>query len=185
MVDHEQTMPDLVERLEPARIERLRQIAEAVPVHGKWYTANELRKHRAMQPEDGAFIAECDPPTVLALLAEITRLRTELASTQKQLGECSGGYQTLERELASEREHGKRLSFVVNEQEERNNALRARVETLEGALRKALPVVDHYAFDRFSDEGKLARGLLPVLEAVIPPEYDNHHTALKESPDHE
>ena len=56
-------------------LNRLEQLARAVPVESispKWWTVDELM--RAMNPdhicdEDAAFIAACDPPTVLALVA--------------------------------------------------------------------------------------------------------------------
>lgn len=124
----------------------------------------------------------------VAISGENDRLRAALAQSDQpcaycslpaeQWAKCAAGFPGCSR--ADDAMGCPELGAAIE-----RDALRARVETLEGVLRKALPVVDRYAFDTFSDEGKLARGLLPVIEAVILPEDDNRPTALKESPDHE
>ena len=161
MADPE-TMPDVVERL-------------------GWHHEHPVTGKMVLRNPDGPEAA-----------AAITRLRTELASERERAEKAEEFAGAWHREVqviatltgAQEPEAGSTPVAVQVFAAERD-ALRARVETLEGVLRKALPVVDRYAFDTFSDEGKLARGLLPVIEAVILPEDDNRPTALKESPDHE
>jgi hypothetical protein len=67
-------------------LNRLEQLARAVPVESispKWWTVDELM--RAMNPdhicdEDAAFIAACDPSTVLALIAIARTAKPTLAA---------------------------------------------------------------------------------------------------------